>query len=212
MSSELDPVDPFEGPGRYGGHSLFDDDTTTAWVEGVEGQGTGEFIIFRAGEDFPEKLIIHSGYQKSNRLFKMNSRPHTLSISLYAGFYLEGDDTEIASRYRLRPLSGTEVLELGDIMGAQTFNTPFDKDEVMQAKDTLENLFAEDFRKEIENLQALCPTCDPTPRFSFFIRLEIKDVYQGSQWADNCISEISYISSERANIPQTAVAAEDERP
>ena len=205
VSSELNPVDPFEGPGRFGGYILCDKDTTTAWVEGVKGQGTGEFIIFRAGENFPEKLIIHSGYQKSNRVFKMNSRPHTLSISLYAGFYLEGDDTEIASRYRLSALTGKEVLELDDIMGAQTFNTPFDKDKLMQTKDTLENLFSEDFSKEIENLKALCPTCDPTPRFSFFIRLEIKDVYQGSEWADNCISEISYISSERAKIMQTVV-------
>ncbi|MEE4214266.1 MAG: hypothetical protein V2I34_04320 [Bacteroidales bacterium] len=211
VSSELDPVDPFEGQGRYGGHSLFDDDTTTAWVEGAEGQGTGEFIIFRAGENFPEKLIIHSGYQKSDRLFRMNSRPHTLIVSLYAGFYLEGDDTEIASRYRLRSITGTKVLELGDTMGAQTFNIPFDEDKLMQAKDTLESLFVEDFRKEIENLQALCPTCDPIPRFSFFIRLEIQDVYQGSQWADNCISEISYISSERVKKPQTGLAAEGER-
>jgi len=204
VSSELEPVDPFEGLGRYGGHMLFDDDTTTAWVEGVGGQGKGEFILFSAGDAYPESLIIHSGYQKSERLYKMNSRPHTLKISLYAGFYLEGDDSEISSRFRLRPLTGIKVLELADIMGARTYNTPFDKDSVYAAKDTLAELFFEDYRQEIENHRTMCPTCDPEPRFSFFIKLEIKDTYEGSEWADNCISEISYMSSSRkANMLQS---------
>ena len=208
VSSELEPVDPFEGLGRYGGHRLFDDDTTTAWVEGVEGQGRGEYIIFSAGEPFPERLIIHNGYQKSDRLFKMNSRPSILNISLYAGFHLEGHDSEISSRFRLRPVTGTRVLELDESMGPQSFDIPFDKDAALKAKDTLALLFADDYRQEIENLKAMCPTCDHTPRFCFFIKLEIGDVYQGSEWADNCISEITYSGSEEDNLFRSRLEAD----
>lgn len=208
VSSELEPVDPFEGLGRYGGHRLFDDDTTTAWVEGVEGQGRGEYIIFSAGEPFPERLFIHNGYQKSDRLFKMNSRPRILNISLYAGFHLEGHDSEISSRFRLRPVTGTRVLELDDNMGPQSFDIPFDKGAALKAKDSLALLFADDYRQEIENLKAMCPTCDHTPRFSFFIKLEIGDAYQGSEWADNCISEITYSGSREDNMFRSRLEAD----
>lgn len=203
VSSELDPVNPLEGQGRYGGHLLFDNDTTTAWVEGAEGQGQGEFIIFEAGEDYPEKVIIHSGYQKSDRLFKMNSRPHLLEISLYAGFYIEGYDSEITSRYILRPVSGTGLIELDDITGAQAFPIPFNEAKVMEAKDASAILFLEDYSQEIQNIKNMCPTCDSTTRFSFFIRLEIRDIYKGSEWADNCISEVAYFSRGKARRSQT---------
>ncbi len=195
VSSELDPVDPFRGLGMYGGHNLFDDDSATAWVEGANGQGKGEYVIFKTDEYYPETVTINNGYQKSVRLFKINSRPQTLLMSLYAGFYLEGDDTEVASRYRIRQIAGPEAIELLDIMGSQSFKTPFNSKKMILQKDSLTKVFYKDFRQEIEQRKKMCPTCDLTPRFSFFIKLEINDVYEGSEWSDNCISGISYTSN-----------------
>jgi len=194
VSTELEPVNPSEGFGNYGGHNLFDDDSTTAWVEGAKGQGMGEYVIFKTDEYYPESIRINSGYQKSKRLFKMNSRPKTLHMSLYAGFHLEGDDTELASLYRIMHIAGPEVIELDDRMGSQSFEIPFNPEKVNQLKDSLVTVFNKDFREEIEQRKRMCPTCDLIPMFSFFIKLEINDIYEGSEWDDNCISEISCTS------------------
>lgn len=195
VSSELEPINPYEGPGKYGGHNLFDDNPATAWVEGVKGQGTGEYVIFKTDKQFPQEIQIYNGYQKSERLFKLNSRPHTLLISLYAGIYLEGDDTEITSRYRVKQITEPSIIELDDRMGSQCFDIPCNAKNESQLKDSIIKVFREDFREEIEQRRKLCPSCDLTPRFSYFIKLEIRDVYEGSEWEDNCISGLSYTNN-----------------
>ncbi len=192
VSSELDPVDPFEGTGKYGGHNLFDNDLSTAWVEGVAGQGKGEYVIFGTGEDFPGEIMIRNGYQKSERLFNMNSRPRSIKISLLGGFFLEGDETEIASLYRIKNIAGPENIILEDIMDEQVIKMPFDAKSSVNDRDSLLVVFSEDFRDEIEQRKKMCSSCDMTPRFSFFVKLEIDDVFKGSEWADNCLSELSY--------------------
>ncbi|MEA1887687.1 MAG: hypothetical protein U9N72_10815 [Bacteroidota bacterium] len=195
VSSELEAVNAFEGLGRYGGHNLFDNDPATAWAEGVNGQGNGEYIIVKAGKNFPDILVISNGYQKSERLYKMNSRPHHVKLSLYAGFYLEGDDTEIASRYRMKQIAGPENIELKDKMGSQKLKMPFDMDKVIAVKDFLTKAFKTEFADEIQQRKEWCPTCDMTPKFSFFVKMEILNVYRGSKWDDTCISGISFISN-----------------
>ncbi|MBS0012227.1 MAG: hypothetical protein KFF49_12505 [Bacteroidales bacterium] len=191
VSSELEPVDPFQAYGRYGGHHLFDNDPATAWVEGVEGHGEGEYLIAGLGESIPDTISIHNGYQKSERLYKMNSRPHIIGLSLYAGIFLEGDHTEIASRYRVRKIAGAKTIELPDSMGKQSFDLSFPED-IEESKDSLLSLFISDFAGEIEERQKLCPTCDLTPQLEFFIKLEIINVYKGDKWDDTCISGIRF--------------------
>ncbi|HCC71273.1 MAG TPA: hypothetical protein DEQ09_09005 [Bacteroidales bacterium] len=203
VSSELDPIDPFEGLGKYGGHNLFDNDPTTAWVEGVKGDGTGEYIFFKTDSYYPDTIIIDNGYQKSERLFKMNSRPRNIKLSLYAGFYLEGDDSEIVTLYRLQEVAEPHTIMLDDKMGSQSFSTPFREEKVMPLKDSLLTLFIKDFSDEIKQRREVCPTCDLTPMFSFFIKIEIYDSYKGSHWEDNCISGLSY-----KNIPGLNTGAE----
>jgi len=193
VSSELNPVDPFKGFGKYGGHNLFDDDLPTAWVEGADGHGKGEYIIVKAGEYFPSALLIDNGYQKSANLYSMNSRPSRLKISLHAGFFLEGDETEIASRYRTKKISGTEYITLEDKMGTQSIKMPFERERVLHLKDSLSVAFSKEFADEIKERKQWCPTCDMTPRFSFFVRIEIVDVYKGSRWEDTCISGLRFM-------------------
>lgn len=193
VSSELNPVDPFKGFGKYGGHNLFDDDLSTAWVEGADRHGKGEYIIIKAGSYFPSALLIDNGYQKSANLYSMNSRPSRLKISLHAGFFLEGDDTEISSRYRTRKITGAEYVTLDDKMGTQSIKMPFKRDRVLHIKDSLSVAFSREFADEIKERKQWCPTCDMTPRFSFFVRIEIVDVYKGSRWEDTCISGLRFL-------------------
>src|SRR5215470_7202450 len=66
-------------------HPLYvsDDDPKTAWVEGVEGDGVGEWLRLRVTPmDGATKLRLHvrNGYQKSSSLFKANSRPKEVTI------------------------------------------------------------------------------------------------------------------------------------
>lgn len=194
-SSELNPVDPFEGLGEYGAHKLFDNDLSTAWVEGAEDHGAGQYIIIEAGKQLPGGMIIHNGYQKTERLYRMNSRPDKMKISLYAGFYLEGDVSEVATRYRIKQVEGPAIIELEDSMGPQDITIPFSRDRAAEFKDSLTAVFSSDFEEEIEQRKKMCPECDLSPRFSFFIRLEIADVYEGSEWDDTCISELAFVHS-----------------
>ncbi len=55
VSSELDEVNPFEELGKYGAHNLLDDTLSTAWVEGVEGSGIGEYLYLGIGSDYLKK-------------------------------------------------------------------------------------------------------------------------------------------------------------
>ncbi|MDT8401757.1 MAG: hypothetical protein RQ743_08685 [Bacteroidales bacterium] len=191
VSSELDSVDPFEGPGKYGGHLLFDDDSVTAWVEGQVGHGEGEFIITGLGEGLPLAINIHNGYQKSERLYKLNSRPRVIRLSIYAGIFLEGDQSEISCRYRLKELPQEKYLELDDRMGNQSFEISFPNNNI-QCRDSLVRLFKSDFAEELEERQDMCPTCDPEPRLNYFMKIEIRNVYPGTEWDDTCISGISF--------------------
>lgn len=61
-------------PGQYSVENLFDGDLKTAWVEGVDGNGVGEWVTI----EFEEEQIIQSveiinGFQKSNKLFTENN-------------------------------------------------------------------------------------------------------------------------------------------
>lgn len=191
VSSELDPVDPFGGTGNYGGHKLFDDDSATAWVEGLGGHGEGEYIIAGLGKNLPLTLNIQNGYQKSEKLYKMNSRPRVLRLSVYAGIFLEGDQSEIACRYRIKELPLEKYIELDDRMGNQSFDITFPGN-YTNYRDSLVTLFKSDFAEELEQRRNMCPTCDLAPRLNFFMKLEIKSVYPGSEWDDTCISGISF--------------------
>jgi len=64
---------------------LVDDDPRTAWVEGVEGNGEGEWIQLdtsRALATTKVRLRLRNGYHKSKRLFGLNSRAKTIDVTL----------------------------------------------------------------------------------------------------------------------------------
>ncbi|MEO6951821.1 MAG: hypothetical protein ABI321_08400 [Polyangia bacterium] len=65
-----------------------DDDATTAWTEGVPGDGTGQWLRVRFSSmkgATKIRLRIRNGYQKSHRLFAANERARKVTFTLLPG-------------------------------------------------------------------------------------------------------------------------------
>lgn len=86
-------------PGRYSVKNVFDGDSTTAWVEGVEGDGRGESITVEFLENVTVKgFLLFPGYTKSLKTLIENVIPTGIRIvvdgkpfSNYEIFYSETD-------------------------------------------------------------------------------------------------------------------------
>ncbi|ACY14985.1 NADase-type glycan-binding domain-containing protein [Haliangium ochraceum] len=62
-----------------------DDDPKTAWVEGADSSGAGEWLrlhLSATDATTRARLAIRAGYQKSRALFAANARPRELSVKL----------------------------------------------------------------------------------------------------------------------------------
>jgi F5/8 type C domain-containing protein len=71
---------------RYGPNSLFDNDNRTAWVEGVDGQGIGEWIVIEFDQLRLVKAIeINNGYNKDRELYLKNSRVKEIKVEFSRG-------------------------------------------------------------------------------------------------------------------------------
>ena len=63
-------------PGRYSVKNAFDGDSTTAWVEGVEGDGAGQSITVEFLENVAVKgFLLFPGYTKSLKTLIENVIP-----------------------------------------------------------------------------------------------------------------------------------------
>lgn len=63
-----------------------DGSLSTAWVEGLDGHGIGEFILFEFDRAYLVSGIrINAGYQKSAELYTMNNRPAALTVTFSDG-------------------------------------------------------------------------------------------------------------------------------
>jgi hypothetical protein len=188
-SSELDPGDPWEGEiGPYTPGNLYDNNPATAWVEGVKGYGSGQYFIADLGYRLPGKIEIRNGYQKSQSLFKKNSRVKNAKISLLAGFHLPGDVTEIAEAYTVNQIGVGKVVTLSDMMGLQEISLPVDKKTAFKERADLTKEFKIDFRERLDDLLEY----DTPMQLHYFLKFEIIDVYPGSAYDDTCISDILF--------------------
>ena len=71
---------------RYGPDSLFDNDNRTAWVEGVDGQGIGEWIVIEFDQLRLVKAIeINNGYNKDREIYLKNSRVKEIKVEFSRG-------------------------------------------------------------------------------------------------------------------------------
>ena len=70
----------------YGPANMFDNKLDTAWVEGVDGTGAGERLIFEFDtEQTVEGISLLNGYHKSNDLFAKNGRITEIYLDLSDG-------------------------------------------------------------------------------------------------------------------------------
>lgn len=78
VDSVLDP----QSGNKYGPANLFDNNSETAWVEGVPGRGEGQRLSFDfANHRDVTTLYLMNGYAKSDRTFTRNSRVRDLKIT-----------------------------------------------------------------------------------------------------------------------------------
>jgi hypothetical protein len=204
-SSELDAVDPFEGLGKYGGYNLFDRDPATAWVEGMEGDGVGEAFTIGIGEELKENMYILNGYQKSGELFKQNNRIKTLRLSLYIGFMIPGDVTEIYAYFYVVPFGEPKEIQLDDSFGLLTIPLPFDIAGAEEFKENQREVFEEDFKTRIEAIQQVAGSDEMKTKVQYFLKCEILEIYKGSKYDDTCLSDIWTGSGEEAQPSGIAV-------
>ncbi len=181
-----------QGTNRYNYEisNISDSDISTAWVEGAEGDGVGEYVyipIFRKEtnssfrynkkNDIKITFSIFNGFCKSSELFYKNNRIKTAKITIfvipmtteqdgYPSFPYEDEENEILL---------TKVIELKDIIESQTFEEKI-------------NIYNSNYQYD-------------TP--FVLLKFEIIDVYKGTKYDDTCISEINvygeYVSDSDSN-------------
>ena len=188
-SSELEPGDPWEGEtGPYNPGCLYDNNPGTAWVEGAEGYGTGEYFIADLGYMLPGKTEVRNGYQKSESIWKKNSRVRKAKITLLAGYHLSGQVTEIAEGYTVRQIGNPAEVTLDDVMGLQEISLPLSMKTAFSERLILTMDFKTDFSERLESLKN-----EVTPmHLHWFLKFEIIEVYPGSDFDDTCISDILF--------------------
>ncbi|HOV05031.1 MAG TPA: caspase family protein, partial [Kaistiaceae bacterium] len=70
----------------YGPANIFDGSNRTAWVEGVDGNGEGEWLRFDfSGEATVGRVVVSNGYAKSDDIYKKNSRIRDVALEFSGG-------------------------------------------------------------------------------------------------------------------------------
>ncbi len=209
-SSELDDGSPVDELGKHGAHNLFDKDSSTAWVEGVKDDGIGESVYVGMGDRLNEIICIVNGYQKSQSLYFMNNRPKTIRLSLFVGFMIPGEVTEIVSVCRIRQFDNEKLIKLRDTLGPQEIQLPFNLLKAAEFKEQSMQLFLNNFSKEFEKITKSCSGCDTVPYVEYILHLKIVDVYKGTKWDDTCISDIWFKPGETKinEIPEDEIITE----
>ena len=179
VSSELEDPGPRQF-GRYGGHNLFDRNPATCWAEGAKGSGRGEyvFISVRKGE---RVIHIRNGYHKSQSLFLKNNRVKNMVLSMYVAIFRPDKTTELFNGYNILQCGKARRVTLPDSMETQTIRFPWDWKELQMCMDK-----AFSARPKPRDLVHVPQDMQK----KYLLRLEIVDVYRGSQYNDTCISEL----------------------
>jgi len=183
-SSELEMA--FSGEfGKYDIGHIIDKDIKTAWVEGVKGDGIGEYILIATPEE-TRTVNIFSGYGQNISLFNKNNRPQKLRLSYFLGVEDAFAD-QYYSHYKAVKYEDEYVITLQDSIALQHFDFPFrDKNKLSAFKKRcLEDFKNAGYRKDMH-------APPEPPQVKWILKIEILTVYKGSKWDDTCISEIFF--------------------
>lgn len=165
---------------RYGSQNLVDGNNATAWVEGAEGSGVGEFIYFVL-PDSSRFINVYNGYCKSKSLWEQNNRVKRMKVTYHVGINAEGFVTEIADVYKALQFPSEFYIDLEDAISLQTFLIPFNDADLK----TFGQQVVEGFNREYDI---------PIRKIYNILRFEIVDVYKGTKYDDTCISEFYFRS------------------
>ena len=161
-----------------------EDDTSTAWVEGAEGDGIGEWVIIpvkstdestwkrlgyredRYDGDLTVWLFVCNGYQKSLDLYRENNRVREAKISVYAAAYSTG-------------LVDDYLLWNPDCVYEETITL---NDDIIKNPICL-NYHTEDFSITL-------PEKYRTEHCELYLKLEIRSVYKCTKYSDTCICDM----------------------
>lgn len=65
----------------YDATNLIDDNISSCWCEGANGNGIGESVRFSSSQDQTVKgFMVWNGYQESDYLYDINTRPRTIAV------------------------------------------------------------------------------------------------------------------------------------
>jgi hypothetical protein len=79
--SSVHPYDPVVHRYKYGPESLFDRALDTAWVEGVPGNGIGQWVVIEFDSlRLVNAIEINNGYNKDTDIFEKNNRVRELKV------------------------------------------------------------------------------------------------------------------------------------
>lgn len=206
-SSELNKPDDFTF-GKYGAHNLFDQNPSTAWVEGENGNGKGAYVCLALDRKSNKHLAIYNGFQKKKSLFLQNNRVKTLILTLYIGFTNQTKETQLGFIAEAAAFPIKQTIRLADREGYQVFNFPFDSTQLEKFRKKKTEEYINHFRKEL-----LIDKSYSTLKDFFFVKFEIQEVYRGSKWDDTCISDLFFSDkptpSTRISEPVASVEEDD---
>ena len=154
---------------------LDDNDLSTAWVEGVKGDGVGEYVLqsisgldndgchvgfdYDIGKNIEINLIINDGFCKNKILFEKNNRVKKAKITIYDVPLVVGQNNTYV---KAEPtILCDSIIDLADTMDEQKF-------------------------KFIIRLRGDYPNSEP----EVLLKFTILDVYKGTSYDDTCISEM----------------------
>lgn len=115
-SSWLEP----NGELAYWPCRAFDRNFSTAWVEGVEGDGIGEWVLDFIFPSWPlgyqyEALRVFNGYGVNEKLWRQNNRVSELKLTFIYRGKSEGDQDIVISE---------QIIKLQDVFGLQIVDLP----------------------------------------------------------------------------------------
>lgn len=162
----------------YDRNKLFDKDLSTSWVEGVAGDGIGEYILLQVYEDvflgeehfnIKDKkirvlLTINNGFCKNFDLYCKNNRVKKAKITIYDMSLRVGQNETVVDDDPEIVLSDTILIE-----------------------DKMEN--------QIIPIEFSLKKNHTTTTPEIILKFEILEVYKGSLYEDTAISELKVIGS-----------------
>lgn len=97
---------------NYHPYYIIDDNPNTAWVEGVSGDGIGEYIIMFISlpKNVNTSILIKNGYQKNIDLFYKNNRVKELEIEFVSG--TANNPNSISHAYFLKDEMGWQQIDI----------------------------------------------------------------------------------------------------